>query len=857
MTELSESAGRRAAATAGAAAPAGAAGPDPRRWLILGVLGIAQLMVVLDATIVNIALPSAQKSLAFSTVDRQWVVTAYALAFGSLLLFGGRLGDLIGRKVTFLVGLVGFAGASAVGGAATSFTMLVVARASQGAFGALLAPAALSLLTTTFSDPRERGKAFGVYGAIAGGGGAVGLVLGGLLTEYLSWRWCLYVNLFFAGIAATGGLLLLSRQPRGGQRPRLDLPGVVMVSASMFGLVYGFSNAATHSWHTPSTWGFLAAGGGLLVLFAAWQARASHPLLPLRVVLDRNRGGAYLAVLVSGAGMFGIFLFLTYYLQQTLHYSPVVNGVAFLPMIGMIVLSANLSNIALLPRVGPKPLVALGMLLAAGSMVWLTRIGLHSSYTHAVLGPLLVAGLAFGFIIAPAMNTGTFGVAPQDAGVASAVLNTGQQIGGSIGTSLLNTLAASATASYVAAHLTRGALVNGRPSTQAVSLSLIHGYTTAFWWAAAIFAAGAVICGLLLRRGPLGPAGSGTVSPAAAGTVSPAAAGTVAASTVAASTVREGSPLMADSENGALAPGGTTPGDTTPGDTTPGGTADAPAGAAYAPYLGPPPGGNSGRAGGDGGRAGGDGGRAGGDGGRAGGQPVHGWVRQPDGAPIGGATVTLIDPAGRQAGHGRTGPDGSYQIPAPRQGTYTLIAIAGAHQPHASAVQVGSQPVELQVLLAGASRLTGGRRRGTHHRRRGQLLVRGDGPRQLLAGRERAVVPAGRAAGHRRRRHRHHAGRRARRSRAAGRHRADRRRQRGGRRAGDAARRRGQRGRDDDDGPGRRVRVRGPAGRRVHGARVRLPPGGKPAQHRGGSAAHARRPARLPRRITVAPPGVT
>ena len=450
-----------------AGASPGVAGPDPRRWLILATVGIAQLMVVLDATIVNIALPSAQRSLAFSTVDRQWVVTAYALAFGSLLLLGGRLGDLIGRKITFLGGLIGFAAASAAGGAATSFTMLIAARACQGAFGALLAPAALSLLTTTFSDPKERGKAFGVYGAIAGGGGAVGLVLGGVLTEYLSWRWCLYVNLFFAGIAAIGGLLLLNRQPRGGQRPRLDLPGVVLVSASMFCLVYGFSNAATHGWHTPSTWGFLAAGGGLLVLFAAWQTRARHPLLPLRVVLDRNRGGAYLAVLIVGAGMFGIFLFLTYYLQQTLHYSPVTNGVAFLPMIGMIVVSANLSNIVLLPRFGPKPLVALGMLLAAVSMVWLARIGPDSSYVSAVLGPLLVTGLGFGFTIAPAMNTGTFGVAAQDAGVASATLNTGQQIGGSIGTSLLNTVAASATASYLAVHLRPGSPGHGGPGAVA------------------------------------------------------------------------------------------------------------------------------------------------------------------------------------------------------------------------------------------------------------------------------------------------------------------------------------------------------------------------------------------------------
>ncbi len=479
------------------------AGPDPRRWLLLALIAIAQLMVMLDATIVNIALPSAQKSLGFSSGDRQWVVTAYALAFGSLLLFGGRLGDLIGRKITFLGGLIGFAAASAAGGTATSFTMLVTARACQGAFGAFLAPAALSLLTTTFSDPKERGKAFGVYGAIAGGGGAVGLVLGGVLTEYLSWRWCLYVNLFFAEIAAIGGMLLLRRQPRSGRRPRLDMPGVVLVSASMFCLVYGFSNAAPHGWHAPSTYGFLAAGVGLLAAFALWQGLASHPLLPPRVVLDRNRGGSNLAVLIRGAGMFGIFVFLTYYMQQTLHYSPVITGLAFLPMVGMIVVCANLSNIVLLPRLGPKPLVTLGMLLAAGGMVWLTRIGPHSGYVAAVLGPLLVAGMGFGFTTAPAMNTGTYGVAPQDAGVASATLNTGQQIGGAIGTSLLTTLAASATASYLTAHTTPASLVHGHPAPQLAALALVHGYSTAFWWSAAIFAGGAVICGALLRRGPL------------------------------------------------------------------------------------------------------------------------------------------------------------------------------------------------------------------------------------------------------------------------------------------------------------------------------------------------------------------
>jgi EmrB/QacA subfamily drug resistance transporter len=489
--------------------------PDPRRWLILGTVGVAQLMVVLDATIVNIALPSAQRALGFTTVDRQWVVTAYALAFGSLLLFGGRLGDLIGRKITFLAGALGFAAASAVGGAATSFGMLVAARAAQGAFGALLAPAALSILTTTFSDPKERGKAFGVYGAIVGAGGAIGLVLGGVLTEYLTWRWCLYVNLIFAGFAVMGAVLLLKQQ-RTRAGTRLDLPGVALVSASMFCLVYGFSNAASHNWHTPSTYGFLAAGVTLLAVFAWWQSRAASPLLPPRVVLDRNRGGAYLAVLTAGAGIFGVFLFLTYYLQQTLGYSPVVSGVAFLPLIATLVVAANLSNVVLLPRLGPRPLVTGGLLLAAGSLVWLTRIGVHSSYASAVLGPLMAAGLGFGFTIAPSMNTGTFGVAPQDVGVVSATLNTGQQIGGSIGTSLLNTIFASAVAHYLTSHLSPATLVHGHPAASLTEMSLIHGYTTGFWVAAAIFGAGAVTCGTLFRSGPLRASQSAAAAPARA-----------------------------------------------------------------------------------------------------------------------------------------------------------------------------------------------------------------------------------------------------------------------------------------------------------------------------------------------------
>ena len=480
--------------------------PGQRRWFVLGVVGLAQLMIVLDITIMNIALPSAQAALRFSDVDRQWVITGYALAFGSLLLLGGRLGDLFGRKVTFLTGLTGFAVASAVGGASTSFTMLITARACQGAFAALLAPAALGVLTTTFSDSRERGRAFGVYGAIVGGGGLVGLLLGGVLTEYLDWRWCLYVNLLFACVAAAGAAVFLPHhQPAG--RPHLDIPGVVTVSGSMFCLVYGLSNAAAHSWHTPSTWGFLAAGGILLVVFAAWQTRAAHPLLPPRLVLDRNRGGAYLAVLVLGAAMFGIFLFLTYYLQTTLRYSPVATGVAFLPTIVMIMAFAQLSNIILMPRTGPKPLVGIGMLVAAAGMAWLTRIGVHSGYASTVLGPLLVAGAGIGLAMPSAMNTGTFGVAPDDAGVASATLNVGQQIGGSIGTALLNTIATSAAATYVASHLSPAIAASRQADRALQAAAAVHGYTTAFWWTAGLFAAGGIVCGSLLRGGSLaGPA---------------------------------------------------------------------------------------------------------------------------------------------------------------------------------------------------------------------------------------------------------------------------------------------------------------------------------------------------------------
>ncbi len=474
-------------------------GDRDRRWVILGVIGLAQLMVVLDVTVMNIALPSAQRALGFTVADRQWVVTAYTLAFGSLLLPGGRLADLLGRKVTFLIGLAGFAVVSAVGGASVSFAMLITARACQGAFAAVLVPSALSLLTTAFTEPKDRSRAFAVYGAIAGAGGAIGLLLGGALTEYLSWRWTLYVNLIFAGVAFTGGAVLLQRQPSPG-KPRLDIPGALLVSSAVFCLVYGLSSAATHSWHTPSTYGFLAAGVALGVACAAWQGRAARPLLPPRVVLDRNRGGAYASMLIGTAGLFGTLLFLTYYLQQTLGYSPLVTGVAFLPMSAGLIVAANLATITLMPRFGPQPLIASGMLAASGGAAWLAQLGSHTGYAAGVLGPLILAGAGVGMIIAPAISTGTFGVAPQDAGVASATVTVGQMLGGSVGTALLNTIFASAVAAYLTAHLAAARLAGRRALA---GLALAHGYDTAFWWIAGIFAGGAVVCAVLLRRGPL------------------------------------------------------------------------------------------------------------------------------------------------------------------------------------------------------------------------------------------------------------------------------------------------------------------------------------------------------------------
>jgi EmrB/QacA subfamily drug resistance transporter len=490
--------------TVAAGGPAASA-EDPhyaRRWWILALLATAQLMVVLDATIVNIALPHAQAALSFSNSDRQWIVTGYSLAFGSLLLLGGRIADLFGRKRALIIGVIGFAAASAFGGAAQNFDMLLIARVIQGVFGALLAPATLSLLTTTFRSPMERTKAMGIYGGIAGAGASVGLLLGGVLTEYLDWRYVMYVNVLIAAVALAGAVTLL-KHVSSPERPHLDLVGTVLAGVGLFALVYGFSNASTYAgssgWTKPVTLGMLIGGIVLLVAFAFAEQRVKHPLLPLRVIADRNRAGAYVAMFFAAIGMFGVFLFLTYYLEENLQWSAVKTGLAFLPLTLVIVVVAAVGNTVLLSRISARILVPFGLLVGAVGMALLTNIGLTSNYAVDVLPTLLLVGFGLGLVFAPAFTLGTLGVDSSDAGVASAMVNVAQQIGGSIGTSLLNTIAAVAASSYAASHAASAATTAGQKLLQANSV--LSSYHTVFWVAAAIFAGCAVVCALILRSG--------------------------------------------------------------------------------------------------------------------------------------------------------------------------------------------------------------------------------------------------------------------------------------------------------------------------------------------------------------------
>ncbi|MFI1357422.1 MFS transporter [Streptomyces sp. NPDC020898] len=481
------------------AAATKAPAPDANRWKALTFIAIAQLMVVLDATIVNIALPSAQQDLGISDGNRQWVITAYALAFGGLLLFGGRIADIWGRKNTFVTGLIGFAAASALGGAATNEAMLLGSRALQGAFGALLAPAALSLLAVMFTDAKERAKAFGIYGAIAGGGGAVGLILGGFLTEYLDWRWTFFVNIPFAIVAALGAYFVI-REPSGSRnRSPLDIPGVVLSTLGLVSLVYGFTRAESEGWSDSVTIGMFVVSVVLLATFVLVEAKVKAPLLPLRVITERNRGGVYLSLGLAIIAMFGLFLFLTYYLQIVKGYSPVKTGFAFLPMIVGMITGSTQIGARLMTRVAPRLLMGPGFVVAALGMLLLTQMEIGSSYTALLLPAMLLLGLGMGTAFMPAMSLATLGVEPRDSGVASAMVNTSQQVGGAIGTALLNTIAASATTSYLADNL---GSATSRSQQQLVQLeAMVEGYTSAIWFAVGILVAAAAIAFTFINAG--------------------------------------------------------------------------------------------------------------------------------------------------------------------------------------------------------------------------------------------------------------------------------------------------------------------------------------------------------------------
>jgi EmrB/QacA subfamily drug resistance transporter len=471
------------------------AGQDPRRFKALAVIAVAQLMVVLDASVVIIALPSAQRSLHISIANRQWMLTAYTLSFAGLLLLGGRIADYLGRKRMFVVSLLGFAAASALGGLAQNSAMLFSARALQGAFAAVMAPAALSLLTVAFTETHERARAFAVYGGIAGAGAAVGLILGGALTEYASWRWTLLINVPIAIAAAIAALRVVT-ESKSSVRHGYDIPGAIAITLGLLSLVYGFTTADTDGWSSPTTLTLLAAAGLLIAGFVAIELRTAHPLLPLRVVLERNRGGSFLASLLVGIALLGTFLSLTFYFQGTLGYTAMRTGLAFVPFSLGIITGATFAG-RVLPRFGPRALMTSGIAMATVGLGLFTTLAVHSSFVSVVLPAEIIVSLGMGITFVAMNSTALIGVSPEDAGVASALVNTTQQTGGSMGAALINTIASTAAVGYIAAH-------GDSPAAQAAGA--VHGYTTALNQNAVVLAmAGVASFGLLRRSRTMSP----------------------------------------------------------------------------------------------------------------------------------------------------------------------------------------------------------------------------------------------------------------------------------------------------------------------------------------------------------------
>jgi EmrB/QacA subfamily drug resistance transporter len=455
--------------------------------LALVVIAFAQLMVVLDTTIVNVALPSIQRALNFNATDLEWVVNGYALAFGGLLLLGGRAGDLFGRRRMFIAGVLLFAFGSLAGGLATSSTWLVLWRIVQGVGGAIVAPTALSLIADTFEEGPGRNRALGIYAGAAGGGGAVGLILGGLIVNYLSWRWILFVNVPIAIVlAAAAPRVLTASKARPG---KLDLPGAVAVTGGMTLLVYGLSRVATHSWTDDLTVATLGFGAALLVLFVLIELRSKQPLMPLTLFANRNRSGAYALRMLAGATTLAVLFFLTQILQNVLGYSPLKAGIAFLPLGAGVVITAQITS-RVVGRTGPRLPITAGALIVAGGLAWLSRIGVNASYLTDILPALIALSVGLGLIFFPTTVVAVAGADRRESGLASAVLNVSQQLGGSIGLAVLGT---------IAANVTRGNLAGVRPTQALVAQAVTSGFTAAFGIGVFVALAGFVVASLVIR----------------------------------------------------------------------------------------------------------------------------------------------------------------------------------------------------------------------------------------------------------------------------------------------------------------------------------------------------------------------
>src|SRR5215217_3685453 len=487
--------------------PPGAARRGYHPALALTVVAVSQLMEVLDATIVNIALPQVQQALGFSTTDLSWVLNAYTLTFGGLLLLGGRAGDLLGRRRVFIAGILIFTLASFLGGLATSAGWLLAARALQGVGGAIAAPTALALVTTNFAEGPERNRAFGVFGAVAGAGGAIGLLAGGVLTSWLSWRWVLFVNVPIGILLASLAPLFIAESER--QPGRFDLGGALTSTAGMTALVYGFIRAAQEGWSNPGTIGSFIAAAVLLAIFLSIETRTSQPITPLHLFRDRNRAGSYAIMLALAAAMFGQFFFLTLFVQNVLGYSPLRAGLAFLPITAAIVTTSQFAARSL-PRIGPKRLMTGGALLAATGLAWLTQVSVTSGSLTGILGPMLLFGLGMGLLFVPLTIIAVSGVAPHEVGAASSLLNVTQQVGGSLGLSILVTVFGTASRNEATTQV--GQLLanasselqaqfqqTGQLPAQYAHQVLTHGISTAFQLAA-VFAALALVVALVVIR---------------------------------------------------------------------------------------------------------------------------------------------------------------------------------------------------------------------------------------------------------------------------------------------------------------------------------------------------------------------